>query len=182
MDDYELIYLDDNTLVFDGLGIEKIISYSFEDNKLNASIVFVDSSKITLTELNKLFISYKKTNDEYGGYLSSDDATYANITNSGNYYCIGWAVCDAPNNTGNDGNNEDNEKPIGTANNKICYTNGSITEATAPNNTEAFGAKIISNKYDSKNKCWVITFDEDVTTIGNYAFENCSNLTSVTIR
>lgn len=71
--------------------------------------------------------------------------------------------------------------PAGPANNEIWYTNGSTTEATTPNNTNGFGANIISNTYDSTKNCWVIKFDGDVTTIGYGAFESCNNLTSVTI-
>ena len=63
--------------------------------------------------------------------------------------------------------------------NEIWYTNGSTTEPTKPRNT--FGVNIISNTYYAENECWVIKFDGDVTSIGEWAFEDCSNLTSVTI-
>ena len=67
------------------------------------------------------------------------------------------------------------------ANNEIWYTNGSTTEATTPNSTDAFGVNIVSNTYDAEKECWVIKFDGDVTRIGVQAFYNCSSLTSVTI-
>ena len=67
------------------------------------------------------------------------------------------------------------------ANNEIWYTNGSTTEATAPHKTDVFGANIVSNLYDVEKECWVITFDSDVTTIGEWAFSGCSSLTSMTI-
>ena len=67
------------------------------------------------------------------------------------------------------------------ANNEIWYTNGSTTEATKPYETNVFGAKIVSNTYDTAKECWVIKFDSEVTTIGYCAFYNCSSLTSVTI-
>ncbi len=68
------------------------------------------------------------------------------------------------------------------ANNEIWYTNGSTTAPTAPNNTAAFGdATIQSNSYDAEKECWVITFDKEVTEIGDSAFYECSSLTSVTI-
>ena len=62
--------------------------------------------------------------------------------------------------------------------NQIWYTSsdGNIVE---PYNTNAFGANIISNKYN--NGKGVITFNGDVTTIGNSAFRYCDSLTSVTI-
>ena len=66
--------------------------------------------------------------------------------------------------------------------NEIWYTNGSTTEATTPYDSNAFGdVTIQSNLYDTEKGCWVITFDGDVTTIGNYAFRECNSLTSVTI-
>ena len=67
------------------------------------------------------------------------------------------------------------------ANDEIWYTNGSTTEATTPNNTNAFGANIASNTYDAAKECWVIKFDGEVTKIGDWAFVYCSSLTSVTI-
>ena len=66
------------------------------------------------------------------------------------------------------------------ANDEIWYTNGSTTDATTPYRP-VFGANIISNTYDSEKGCWVIKCDGDVTSIDNYAFYNCSSLTSVTI-
>ena len=67
------------------------------------------------------------------------------------------------------------------ANNEIWYTNGSTTETTTPYRTYVFGANIVSNTYDAAKECWVIKFDGKVTTIGDYAFWDCSSLTSVTI-
>ena len=77
------------------------------------------------------------------------------------------------------------EMPIG--NNQIWYTSsdGNVikpysgyynSNATA---MQTFGANITSNTY--KNGVGVITFDGDVTTIGERAFFNCDALTSVTI-
>ena len=65
--------------------------------------------------------------------------------------------------------------------NEIWYTNGSTTEPTIPYDTSAFGVNITSNSYDTEKECWVITFDGDVTTIGDFAFVYCDSLTSVTI-
>ena len=66
-------------------------------------------------------------------------------------------------------------------NNEIWYTNGSTTEATTPYKTDVFGANIISNTYNVESECWIITFDGDVTTIGDLAFYNCSSLTNIAI-
>ena len=66
--------------------------------------------------------------------------------------------------------------------NKIWYTNGSTSKPTLPSDLSAFGgASLVSNEYDTKKECWVITFDRNVTTIGGYAFYGCSSLISITI-
>ena len=67
------------------------------------------------------------------------------------------------------------------ANNEIWYTNGSTTKATAPYQTDVFGANIVSNTYDADKGCWIIEFDGEVSEIGSYAFRLCYSLTSVTI-
>ena len=65
--------------------------------------------------------------------------------------------------------------------NEIWYTNGSITEPTTPYRATAFGASILSNTYLEDREHWVIKFDGEVTSIGDYAFSLCNSLTSVTI-
>ena len=65
--------------------------------------------------------------------------------------------------------------------NEIWYINGSATEPTTPYKRDVFGVNIISNTYDAEKEYWIIRFDGDVTTIGDYAFCNCDSLTSVTI-
>ena len=80
------------------------------------------------------------------------------------------------------GENLDDVTPsISIPNNEIWYTNSNTTEPTTPDNTDVFGANIVSNTFDAKKECWVIKFDGDVTTIGDYAFSFCSSLTSITI-
>lgn len=86
----------------------------------------------------------------------------------------------APLTTNFEGTTEDPEEPK-PANNEIWYTNGSTTEATQPYNKNVFGATILSNLYDADKACWVITFDNEVTSIGNYAFYKSSNLISISI-
>ena len=63
-------------------------------------------------------------------------------------------------------------------NNQIWYTSSDGNVVT-PYETDYFDANIVSNTYsDGKG---VITFDGDVTTIGEWAFSFCTSLTSVTI-
>ena len=64
------------------------------------------------------------------------------------------------------------------ANNEIWYT---ATEKVEPYKDNVFGTVYLSNTYDSTSKRGVLTFNGDVTKIGDYAFYNCDSLTSVTI-
>ena len=60
----------------------------------------------------------------------------------------------------------------------IYYTSSDGNIVT-PSTSSAFGANIVSNNYvDGQG---IISFDGPVTTIGNFAFQNCSSLTSITI-
>ena len=71
---------------------------------------------------------------------------------------------------------EPTPEPI--VNNKIWYTStdGAVVE---PYKTDVFGANIVSNTYEDGKG--VITFDNNVTSIGNEAFNNCASLTTITI-
>ena len=62
--------------------------------------------------------------------------------------------------------------------NKIYYT---ATEKVEPNETASFGANIVSNDFDPTTGQGVITFDNIVTEIGEFAFQFCHNLTSINI-
>ena len=88
------------------------------------------------------------------------------------------------------GENLDDVTPSTTIpNNEIWYTSadGNIVEPCSSeflddvNILSVFGANIVSNAYDSEKECWIIKFDNDVTTIGYGAFLDCYSLTSVTI-
>ena len=69
-------------------------------------------------------------------------------------------------------------KSIVQSNNEIWYTStdGNVVN---PSNEDAFSANIESNIYE--NGRGIITFDKDITEIGDAAFQNCSKLLSVTI-
>jgi hypothetical protein len=64
------------------------------------------------------------------------------------------------------------------ANNEIWYTSSDGNIVT-PDDTSVFGVNIIDNSYESGKG--VITFDGDITSIGEWAFYNCYGLTSITI-
>lgn len=70
----------------------------------------------------------------------------------------------------------DFEKNTEISYNQIWYE---ATEKVIPDGYAGFGANIISNTYENGNG--VITFDGDVTLIGNSAFIECESLTSITI-
>ena len=63
-------------------------------------------------------------------------------------------------------------------NNEIWYTSsdGNIIN---PMYTDVFGANIISNTFE--NGKGIILFDADVTSLGDWAFSSCHNLTSITL-
>ena len=61
---------------------------------------------------------------------------------------------------------------------QITYTSTDGNIVT-PYKTNVFGANIVSNIYE--NGVGTITFDGPVTSIGDYAFDGCSNLVSITI-
>ena len=60
----------------------------------------------------------------------------------------------------------------------ISYTS-SDGEIVTPNNIEAFDANIISNTYEYGQG--IIIFDAPISSIGDWAFAYCGNLTSITI-
>lgn len=60
-------------------------------------------------------------------------------------------------------------------NNQIWYTS-SNGDVVTPYKIDVFGANIVSNTYE--NGKGIITFDSDVTVIGNNAFDVCHSLTS----
>ncbi len=64
--------------------------------------------------------------------------------------------------------------------NEIWYT---ATEKVEPyfDDFLTFGADVVSNVWDSETKRGVITFDGDVTMIGDDAFYNCDKLTTITL-
>ena len=68
------------------------------------------------------------------------------------------------------------------ANNEIWYTSSSKTTAPSsyPWTFSTFGANVTSNEHDSNTGRGVITFDREVTTIGDYAFSQ-EYLTSIEI-
>ena len=65
------------------------------------------------------------------------------------------------------------------SNNAIIYYTSSNGKIVTPYDSSSFGATILSNTY--KDGVGVIEFDVPITTIGDYAFYQCSSLTSLTI-
>lgn len=63
-------------------------------------------------------------------------------------------------------------------NNTIYYTSLD-DKVVVPYKEDAFGANIVSNEYSDGQG--IISFDKDLTSIGNQAFYQCSNLSSITI-
>ena len=70
------------------------------------------------------------------------------------------------------------EVPIDPENCKIYYA---ATAKVEPYSKDVFGANIVSNEWYETTGQGVITFDGEVSQIGNEAFSFCENLTSITI-
>ncbi|MBO5662013.1 MAG: leucine-rich repeat domain-containing protein [Tidjanibacter sp.] len=76
-----------------------------------------------------------------------------------------------------DGGNQDNDD-TNELHNQIWYT---ATEKVTPFAPNVFGANIVSNVWNSLTYEGVITFDGEVTSIGDDAFNGCTSLASITI-
>ena len=76
--------------------------------------------------------------------------------------------------------NFDGEIPVGYyENNEIHYT---ATSKVTPAYPDRFGgATIIANEWDANTGEGIITFNRDITEIGDHAFEYCNNLISIII-
>ena len=61
----------------------------------------------------------------------------------------------------------------------IIYYTSSDGSVVTPNDPDAFGSSILSNDY--AEGLGVITFDGDVTSLWDYAFNGCESLTSITL-
>ena len=76
---------------------------------------------------------------------------------------------------------------VSIPNNEIWYTSadGNIVEPysgeASQDNFAVFGANIVSNTFDAEKECWVIKFDGDVTSVGSFAFYECSSIVNMTI-
>ncbi|MBP3289798.1 MAG: leucine-rich repeat protein, partial [Alistipes sp.] len=80
--------------------------------------------------------------------------------------------------TSGDGEQDDDQDPTKPRNNEIWYTS-TDGKIVTPHYSNEFGANIVSNTYEDGKG--IITFDGNVTEIGDKAFYDCSSLTSVTI-
>ena len=63
--------------------------------------------------------------------------------------------------------------------NNVIYYTSSDGQVVTPNKTDVFGASIVSNEYVGGRG--IITFDGEVTSIGEWAFNGCDNLRSIII-
>ena len=91
------------------------------------------------------------------------DGTYNTYTSAEGWSEFAWMII-----------NPDTSNTIS----KIYYTSAN-GEVVTPTQTNAFGANIVSNVYEDGQG--VITFDREVTIIGDRAFNGCNTITSITI-
>ena len=154
------------------------------------------TNEITLAEINETIdsdvksfyiampaMSFEKSDLSVTFSFADGDKTFtlpAFDLEQGKIKSIDYVIKDADEFTGSTPG-EDEPATAKPANNEIWYTNGSTTTATEPYDASVFGVNIISNTYDANKECWVISFDDAVTSIGERAFYYCSSPTSITI-
>ena len=167
---------------------QTVLNYHFEsaldwEVKTDAEWLEIDPKSGKAGKDIKIQIKVLHNKDKEGrtGYadltLSNDESYRITINQAG----------EGDENNENNENDENDENVVDIPNNQIWYTStyGEIVEPYSGEYNEyanaltTFGVNIVSNTYvDGKG---VIEFDGDVTTIGGYAFCDCSSLTSVTI-
>lgn len=165
-----------------------VVEYTINQEQNDA--IIADDAEVTINGWETSFTIQYKTNVECEVIISDDACEWLSLapaTKSLVNKSITF-VADA-NNTGEE--RCANVKVVAKDNNKIC-TEYTITQnprylmeymsndgsVISPNKND-FGAIIISNTYN--NGKGVIEFDSIPTKIGNYAFQYCSKLTSITI-
>lgn len=132
-----------------------------------------DNSKLIVVTVDGTDYVYRKgftfkANTEHSFSIT------VNKTEGGVDMSIGeWTIDD----TTNEGDAfEENEEEI--TNCQILYTS---TEKIESEMSNPFDSTIKSNTWDSETGQGVITFEDNITKVGSYAFKNCTSLTSITI-
>lgn len=170
MNSFTLEYKDTTTLIYEGMLSEDFISYGFKEGQLISSMIFIKKNHIDYSELIHLFEGYeiyKEYDGSKGEYINIETNTLGEISimeiDGEVYYCIGWS-----------------EYQESTGNNIITY----ITEdnkAISLNSLDWYGAKVVSNTYDSYTNIGKITFDKPLTGIPDKAFYGITKLKSIVI-
>lgn len=170
MNSFTLEYKDTTTLIYEGMLSEDFISYGFKEGKLISSMIFIKKNHIDYSELIHLFEGYeiyKEYDGSKGEYINIETNTLGEISimeiDGEVYYCIGWS-----------------EYQESSGNNIITY----ITEdnkAISLNSLDWYGAKVVSNTYDSYTNIGKITFDKPLTGIPDKAFYGITKLKSIVI-
>lgn len=132
-----------------------------------------DDSKLVVVTVDGTEYVYRtgytfKANTQHNFSITvNKDASSVNVT-------IGeWEI---DQNITNGSAEEEVDEAFVIANNQIGYTSTSKVEPKAGVN---FGASITKNEWNSSTGRGIITFDGDVTKIGDAAFKGCASITSV---
>ena len=176
-----VIFAEGTELSVDVPSKQTVLNYKFESTldwevKTEAEWLEIDPMSGKAGKDIKIQIKVAKNKDKDGrtGYadltLSNDESYRITINQAGE-------------------GDENEDIVVDIPHNQIWYTSvdGEIVEPySGEENNYAdalttFGANIVSNTYDDEKECWVIKFDSDVTTIGDWVFSYCFSLTSVTI-
>lgn len=100
MKNYEMNLMDNDFICYIGRNSVQTISYQFQDEELQASLILIPQDKISLSELQSSFSKYEYLGEKNGLdiYVSETTNTMATIAQKvkgeTTYYAIGYTVLD----------------------------------------------------------------------------------------
>ncbi len=104
MKNYEMNIMDNDFICYIGRNNVQTISYQFQNESLQASLILVPQDKISLSELELLFSTYKYLGEKNGLDIYVSEATNTMVTitqkvkGETTYYAVGYTILDAETN------------------------------------------------------------------------------------
>lgn len=100
MENYEINVLDNDFICYIGRNNIQTISYQFQNESLQASLMLIPQDKISLSELQLLFSTYEYLGEKNGLYIYVSEATNTMATISqkvkgeSRYFAVGYTILD----------------------------------------------------------------------------------------